>query len=82
MATSRNHGRSAMTRLKSVLVIAFIGAYLSALSFGTVAHALKVGLCGNTLSFYVVWDMFCGWTAWDAHASGGGMAQSLRCNHE
>jgi hypothetical protein len=66
MATSRNHGRSAMTRLKSVLVIAFIGAYLSALSFGTVAHALKVGLCGNTLSFYVVWDMFCGWTAWDA----------------
>ncbi len=55
-----------MTRMKSVLTILFIGAYLGALSFGAVGHALKVGLCGNTLSYLVVWDMFCGWTAWDS----------------
>ena len=43
----------------------FIGAYLSWLSWGIVAHVLKMGLNGNTLGYYVVWDMFCGWQAYD-----------------
>lgn len=48
-----------------VVVSLFISGYLGALSWGIFAHAMKVGLCGNTLSYFVVWDMFCGWSAWD-----------------
>lgn len=54
-----------MSRLKFGVTTAFITSYLLFLSWGIVAHALKVGLCGNTASYLVVWDMFCGWTAWD-----------------
>ena len=54
-----------MSRLKLVCVSLFITTYLASLSWGVVAHALRVGLCGNTLSYFVVWDMFCGWSAWD-----------------
>ncbi|MEZ6128108.1 MAG: hypothetical protein R3C59_05475 [Planctomycetaceae bacterium] len=55
-----------MSRWKTVLASTFIAAYVGALAWGIVAHALKVGLCGNTLSYFVVWDMFCGWSAWDS----------------
>ncbi|MGB4740774.1 MAG: hypothetical protein WBH50_21440, partial [Fuerstiella sp.] len=55
-----------MSRWKNLIVLSFIGVYVSFLSWGVMAHALKVGTCGNTLSYFVVWDMFCGWTAWDA----------------
>ncbi|MCA9067133.1 MAG: hypothetical protein KDA96_28935, partial [Planctomycetaceae bacterium] len=54
-----------MSRIKTVLVCCLLTLYVGSLSFGVIAHALKVGLCGNTLSYFVVWDMFCGWTAWD-----------------
>ncbi|MEQ9406282.1 MAG: hypothetical protein RIK87_01095 [Fuerstiella sp.] len=54
-----------MARLKTAFAVTFIAAWVCALSWGIVAHALKVGLCGNTLTYFVVWDMFCGWTAWD-----------------
>ena len=55
-----------MTRWKLLLASAFITSYVGILSWGIVAHALKVGLCGNTLTYFVVWDMFCGWSAWDS----------------
>lgn len=54
-----------MSRWKFALTCAFIASYVGFLSWGIVGHALKVGLCGNTFSYFVVWDMFCGWTAWD-----------------
>jgi len=44
----------------------FIACWFGVMSFGIVGHALKVGLCRNTLSYFVVWDMFCGWRAYDA----------------
>jgi len=43
----------------------FIGCYLLILASGIVGHALKVGLARNALSYFVVWDMFCGWQAYD-----------------
>lgn len=43
----------------------FIVAYLGCLVWGVTAHSLKYGLQGNTLSYFVVWDMFCGWQAFD-----------------
>ncbi|MCA9062692.1 MAG: hypothetical protein KDA96_06520 [Planctomycetaceae bacterium] len=43
----------------------FITAYLGWLSFGIVGHALNLEATSNTSGYYVVWDMFCGWTAYD-----------------
>ena len=54
-----------MSRTGRWCVGLFIGCYLSILTLGIVAHSLKIGLSGNTLSYYVVWDMFCGWNAYD-----------------
>ena len=54
-----------MSGSKKVAISCFIAVYMCYLSWGIAAHALKVGLCGNTLSYFAVWDMFCGWTAWD-----------------
>ncbi len=54
-----------MSRLAKWSAGLFIACYIVALSGGIIAHALKVGVAGNTLSYYVVWDMFCGWQAYD-----------------
>ncbi len=43
----------------------FICSYLLFLTWGTTAHVLKVGLVGNAVSYFCVWDMFCGWQAYD-----------------
>lgn len=56
------HKRHWISRLSANL---FIACYVSCLAWGVAAHALKMGLSGNTLSYYVVWDMFCGWQAYD-----------------
>jgi hypothetical protein len=43
----------------------FITTYLSWLAFGIVGQALKLNAVGNTLGYFNVWDMFCGWHAYD-----------------
>ncbi len=52
-------------RVRRILSGLFIASYLCWLSWGIGAHVMKVGLSGNTLGYYVVWDMFCGWQAYD-----------------
>jgi hypothetical protein len=42
-----------------------IAAYLSVLSLGIVAHALTAGVTSHPMMYYIVWDMFCGWTAYE-----------------
>lgn len=54
-----------MSRAGKWIAGLFIGCYLTVLACGIIGHALKVGLAGNALSYYVVWDMFCGWQAYD-----------------
>ena len=43
-----------------------IFAYLSCLGWGIVSHTLGVGTSVHPAMYYVVWDMFCGWSAWSA----------------
>jgi hypothetical protein len=50
--------------MKRLLPCAFIGLYLSYLSFGIVAHTFQTWLGWHPAMYYVVWDMFCGWSAW------------------
>ena len=40
-----------------------IAAYLGALCVGIASHALNVGLALHPGMYYIVWDMFCGWSA-------------------
>lgn len=40
-----------------------IGSYVSALAFGLVCHAMNFALSSHPAMYYVVWDMFCGWSA-------------------
>jgi hypothetical protein len=50
--------------MKRLGAIAFICAYLGALSWGTFAHAVKYKNAAHPIMYYVVWDMFCGWSAY------------------
>ena len=40
-----------------------IGLYLTALSAGIVSHTMKFGSACHPIMYYVVWDMFCGWSS-------------------
>jgi len=51
--------------IRRICAVTFIVGYLGCLTWGIGAHALKMGLQGNTISYYFVWDMFCGWSAYD-----------------
>jgi hypothetical protein len=44
---------------------AFIAAYLGALSYGLVAHTTGYHPYKHMGMYFVVWDMFCGWTGWE-----------------
>ncbi len=41
----------------------FIGGYLSVMGLGVAAHALGFAEGSHPLMYYIVWDMFCGWSA-------------------
>jgi hypothetical protein len=44
----------------------FIISYLGFLAVGIVAHALKWGSSAHPAMYYAVWDMFCGWQAYES----------------
>lgn len=43
----------------------FIFAYLSALSLGIASQTMKFGTGAHPAMYYFVWDMFCGWAAYE-----------------
>lgn len=52
--------------MKKWFISGFIGLYLLSLSWGIVAHAVNFGTGAHPAMYYVVWDMFCGWTAYSS----------------
>lgn len=52
--------------MKRWLTHGFIAAYLTALVGGVAAHAIQFGITIHPAMYFVVWDMFCGWSAFDA----------------
>ena len=50
-------------RLGRVAACLFIGGYLTTMASGVVCHALGFGEGSHPLMYYIVWDMFCGWSA-------------------
>lgn len=43
----------------------FITGYLLALTTGIVSHTLSVGVTAHPIMYFLVWDMYCGWSAYD-----------------
>ena len=41
----------------------FIGGYVGLLGVGVASHAMGFGTGAHPLMYYIVWDMFCGWSA-------------------
>ncbi|MFN0196190.1 MAG: hypothetical protein ACKVT0_05560 [Planctomycetaceae bacterium] len=42
-----------------------IGGYLSLLGWGIIAHTFNFKQASHPGMYYLVWDMFCGWSAYD-----------------
>jgi hypothetical protein len=41
-----------------------IAAYLGSLATGIFCHAVGFGLSSHPAMYFIVWDMFCGWSSW------------------
>jgi hypothetical protein len=52
----------------------FIGAYLAALGFGLLSHSMTFLKSCHPGMYFIVWDMFCGWSAYESrlHVVGEG----------
>jgi hypothetical protein len=42
--------------------------YLSVLTVGVAAHAVQYNEHSHPFSYFVIWDMFCGWSSWEMRA--------------
>ncbi len=58
------------------LAHSFVAIYLSTLLYGLVCHALEYRINQHPGMYFVVWDMFCGWTAYETrvHVLGEGVS--------
>ncbi len=50
---------------KRAPAIAFIALYLGVLGWGIVAHTFSIGVNSHVGMYFIVWDMFCGWSAYE-----------------
>jgi len=62
--------------MKRWLISAFICSYLSFLSFGIASHTLGVQNTSHPSMYFVVWDMFCSWSAYSSRTHIIGQGES------
>lgn len=53
-----------MSRIKRASALLTIAAYLGVLGYGVACHAVNYRLGQHPMMYFVVWDMFCGWSAY------------------
>jgi hypothetical protein len=56
---------TARPRWRTWIAGGFIAAYLTAIGFGLFCHTFRWNLGLHPMMYYVVWDMFCGWAAYE-----------------
>lgn len=63
-----------VTGMKRWLIHLTIVTYLGALGFGIFAHTVNVATGSHPVMYFLVWDMFCGWAAYETrfHVIGEG----------
>lgn len=61
------------------LATGFITSYLGFLAWGIVSHALKFMMFSHPIMYFCIWDMFCGWQAYESryHVIGEGESGQL-----
>ena len=52
--------------MKRWLTHSVIGVYLLALSWGILSHTVNFGAGAHPVMYYLVWDMYCGWTSYSS----------------
>jgi hypothetical protein len=52
--------------MKRVFTALFIAGYIGVLTYGNLCHVLRSGVAAHPLMYMIVWDMFCGWSAFDS----------------
>lgn len=62
--------------MKRLLSHVTIAVYLGALSVGLVSHTLNWGKHRHPVMYFLVWDMYCGWSAYESrlHVIGEGVS--------
>ena len=62
--------------MKRVTIPLFIVGYLGVLVFGLFAHALNYNTTKHPAMYFLVWDMYCGWSAYETrvHVIGEGVS--------
>ena len=56
--------RGWLGRIKLWAVSMVIVSYLGSLGYGIVCHTLNFNTASHPAMYFVVWDMFCGWSAY------------------
>lgn len=51
--------------MKRFLTAGFIVGYIGVLLYGNICHFLQFGTTTHPFMYMIVWDMFCGWSAFD-----------------
>lgn len=51
--------------MKRMLTVGFIAVYIGILTLGNVCHFLQFKNATHPLMYLIIWDMFCGWSAFD-----------------
>jgi hypothetical protein len=52
--------------MKKWIASLFICTYLGSLSWGIMSHTIGYGTGSHPAMYYVVWDMFCGWSSYSS----------------
>lgn len=50
------------------LIVGFIATYLSVLGCGLFCHAMNFRTGAHPLMYFIIWDMFCGWSPYNSFA--------------
>ncbi|MFQ5734672.1 MAG: hypothetical protein ACE5KM_22290 [Planctomycetaceae bacterium] len=64
--------------MKKWLGSTFVVVYLTTLNWGIISHALNFGTGAHPAMYFVVWDMFCGWTSYSSRTIIVGQGESGR----
>ncbi|MCA9114978.1 MAG: hypothetical protein KDA79_07815 [Planctomycetaceae bacterium] len=64
--------------MKRWLINVGVAAYVASLCLGIGCHTLKIGTSMHCAMYFVVWDMFCGWTSYSQRTHVVGEGESGR----
>ncbi len=65
MSSETGSSMDTEVRMRRWMICSFIAAYVSALGFGIACQTVRMGTAMHPAMYFIVWDMYCGWTAYN-----------------